>query len=193
MQGRSRSCSGAGQPVAVRSPAGDLPDHLFESVEFTDIGVTIDASLPVESWSALIAHLGRLEAGIPWWIGDALVFGEHAYGSKYADAVEATGRSLKTLKNYAWVARSVPSENRDANQPWRMYREIARLTPPEQRDWLARAKAKNWTVDDLRRELVAAKHHEKPTRDFDPTSGDEQGRLDRVMVKCPRCDHRFEP
>src|SRR4051812_38054331 len=112
---------------ASRSPVGDLSDRLREQVEFTDVALLIDESLSIWSWTDLVARLGMLESSIPWWIGDALVFGEHTYGSKYADAVEATGRSLQTLKNYAWVARSVPLENRDPALPWSLYREVARL------------------------------------------------------------------
>jgi len=184
------------------SPAGDLPPELRESVHFSATGVEIDAALAIDSWSALISHLGTIEAGVPWWIGDALVFGDHAYGSKYADAVESTGLRLQTLKNYAWVARSVPPKNRDAALPWRLHREIARLDPRQQRAWLKRAKAGGWATDDLRRELVAAKHREEETPEFDAVTEDEQGQLDemttegqtdRKQTKCPKCGHRFEP
>jgi hypothetical protein len=178
--------------LASRSPAGDLPEEVLKQVEFTEVGLVLDPALSISSWTDLMAHLGRVEARIPWWIGDALAFGQHTYGSKYADAVEATGRSLQTLKNYAWVARSVPVENRDPNLPWRLYREVARLDPAQQREWIAQARDETWTADDLRRELTAASNREQGTPDFDPVPADDQGQLDRVMVKCPKCDHRFE-
>jgi len=187
---RTSPCSSS--PAAGRSPAGDLSEELQGKVDFTAVGAVVAASLPIKSWSVLVAHLGRLEASIPWWLGDVLVFGEHTYGSKYAEVVEATGYAIQTLKNYAWVARSVPVENRDPQLPWRLHREVARLNPRAQREWLDRVRAKGWTTDDLRRELAAAKHREKETPDFKPTSAQDQGRLDRVKIQCPNCQHRFE-
>lgn len=180
----------------VGSLAGDLPDDLREKVTLTAVSAVFDGSLSIGSWSTAVARLSSLESSVPWWIGDALVFGESSYGNKYADAVEATGRSLKTLKNYAWVSRAVPVENRDPALPWRLYREVARLDAAEQRVWLDRARSEGWIADDLRRELTAAQHRAQDTPTFEPTPEHEQGRLDRLAaaeVECPNCSHRFTP
>jgi hypothetical protein len=185
----SEACSEAA--IAQRSPAGDLPAGIQEHVRFGATGAVIDAALTVEDWSALVGYLARLDNGVPWWIGDVLVFGEHVYGSKYAAAAEATGLTLKTLKNYAWVARSVPAENRDPALPWSIHREVARLDAVEQRAWLSDAKDHAWTTDDLKRELTAALHRQRERPSFEAISSDEQGQLDRVRVTCPNCEHAF--
>jgi hypothetical protein len=174
------------------SPAGDLP-NVDADVTFHDMALTIAAGLDVGDWTELVARLAAITTGAPWWLGDALVYGDYTYGEKYAKAVEATGRSVNTLKNYRWVAGKVPPENRDAALPWRTYREIARLDTAEQADWIARVKAEGWTADDLRREILAASHRDEPTPEFEPTTEDEQSQLDQVMAKCPECGHRFAP
>jgi len=39
-----------------------------------------------------------------WCLGDGLIAGQAAYGSRNRDAIGRTGLDYQTLRNYAWVA-----------------------------------------------------------------------------------------
>jgi hypothetical protein len=60
---RTSPCSSS--PAAGRSPAGDLSEELQDKVDFTAVGAVVDESLPIKSWSVLVAHLGALRSGVP--------------------------------------------------------------------------------------------------------------------------------
>jgi hypothetical protein len=174
-----------------RSPMGDLlPD--IDGVEYDSVELRIvDPAMSEWRWSDVLTQLANLDSSVPWWIGDALVFGERTWGTRYAEIAAATGRTRQTLKNYAWVARSVPAENRDPELPWSFHRELTRIDVAEQRDWLNRAKTDGWRIDDLRRHLAAARNRAAGTLEIEPSSEDEQGALDRLHSTCPSCGHRF--
>ena len=98
-----------------------------------------DPDLPFERYEALGTFLGRVQDGSRWWIGDWLVFGEHVYGEKYAQAAEQIGLTPGTLQNYAYVASKVVKEQRRPELPFSTHREVAALEPDDQRSWLQRA------------------------------------------------------
>jgi len=151
--------------VAVREPL-DLLTRLEREGKATPTALILTDDLDFDSYEALGRYLGALRDATAWWIGDWLIFGEFVYGEKYAQAVEATGRSKQTLKNYAWVASKVPASRRKATLSWSHHEAIAKLDPREQRTWLGRAEKQGWSIEELRgamRELETIEATAVPT------------------------------
>lgn len=168
-----------------RSPAGDLLLGV-DGIELTSTALFVtDEALPFETWASVVARLVPLETGASWWVGDAIAFGEKKYGHTYAAAVEATGRSLQTLKNLAWVSRSVPPNRRDRGLSWRVHREVAPLRSSDQREWLRCAKAASWSAEELRRRLRA------PNRPTDFPEVEVEDAPARHEYRCPHCRHEW--
>jgi hypothetical protein len=135
--------------LAVREPL-DLLVSLEREGKATPTSLRLGDELEYDTYEALGCYLGALRDATAWWIGDWLLFGEGRYGEKYADAVEATGRSKQTLKNYAWVAQNVPTSRRRARLSWSHHEAIAKLGPREQKAWLDRAERERWSVEEFR-------------------------------------------
>lgn len=111
-----------------------------------------DDTMPYEQFEALGVFLGRVQDGSRWWIGDWLIFGEHVYQEKYAQAASLLGLTPGTLQNYAYVAGAVPYDRRRIGLPFSTHREVASLPANEQDEWLAKAEEEGMT----RAQLAAA-------------------------------------
>ena len=70
-------------------------------------GLAVTGSPPYDEWEKCGAFLQQIDGAVQWWIGDWLNYGEHAYGKKYSQALDATGIELRTLEAYAYVAANV--------------------------------------------------------------------------------------
>jgi hypothetical protein len=125
--------------------------------------LVLPPGLPYEAWMEVWNTLISMERSISWWLGDALNYGEHAYGEKYAQAIEATGLSYQTLANCAYVAGAVEVSRRRENLSFSHHAEVAALEPEKQEVWLDTAESKDWTRSDLRRTLREEKEIPKPT------------------------------
>lgn len=99
-----------------------------------------------------IMHAAR---AVQWLLGDWLNAGEDRFGEDYAQAVELTGLSERTLLVAAWVARSVPPEARRPNLPWTHHRVVAALPPSERDALLERCENEGWSERELRNQLRA--------------------------------------
>ena len=153
-------------PSAPPAPAGDLAP--FQALSFATLAhptalavldmlrpteLALPHSLPFESWQQLGSVLGAIRGAIQWWVGDWLNFGEDHYGEAHAQAMEATGLKFEAVSNWAWVARSVPPERRRAALSWSVHRAVAKLEPPEQETWLAKAENEGWDTERLGQEM----------------------------------------
>jgi hypothetical protein len=87
--------------TAVPSPSQlqPLSLHLSETMSYAE-------------WASAGRQLARLSHGVAWALGDWLIYGQARYGSRYRDALAATQLDYQTLRNYAWVSRSVPLSRR---------------------------------------------------------------------------------
>jgi hypothetical protein len=110
-----------------------------------------------ESWRKLGSRVALIANSSAWWLGDWLVYGEQAYGARYEQAIADTSLSYQTLRNYAWVARTFPVSRRRDTLSFGHHVEVAALSEAEQDVWLARAEELNWSCNNLRRALRAAK------------------------------------
>ena len=74
---------------------------------FTAVSWNPPDEMAYEEWERLGHVLQRMDASLPWWIGDWLNYGEYAWGEAYAQALEITGKSIDVLQNYKWVANKI--------------------------------------------------------------------------------------
>lgn len=124
-------------------------------VEYGRTALMLDEQTPFETWAELGATLADIRGAVQWWVGDWIVHGERAFGESYAQAIDATGLDVDTLRGYAWVAGRIPPVRRRTSLSWSAHREVAALEPSEQDALLDRAEADGLRSRDLRR-LVRA-------------------------------------
>jgi hypothetical protein len=115
----------------------------------------LGSDMPFEDWAAVGARIARICGGAAWALGDWLLFGECRYGQRYRSALDATNLDYQTLRNYAWVARSIPPARRHEQLSFQHHAEVAALPAAEQDLWLHRAEAQEWSRNQLRRQLTA--------------------------------------
>jgi N6-adenosine-specific RNA methylase IME4 len=125
----------------------------FQHFTLTPVGLEITGKPTVPEWEECGTFLRRAEGAVQWWIGDWINYGEWAYGDKYRHATEMTGFDYQTLRNSAWVARSIDVSLRRDNISYSIYKELAVLNAERQRYWLARVIDEGLTVAQLRAEL----------------------------------------
>jgi hypothetical protein len=93
--------------------------------------LSVSRDLDQREFERMLGRLVRVGQSAPWWIGDAIVYSGRRSGERYRDAAKATGKSVGTLKNYAWTARRVPVENREPALPFRSHVFVAALPPDD--------------------------------------------------------------
>lgn len=110
-----------------------------------------------DEWAGVGERIARISSGTAWALGEWLLFGERRFGARYRTAVEATDLDYQTLRNYAWVARSVDAGRRREELSFQHHAEVAGLSAPEQDLWLHRAVMHGWSRNELRRRIRAAR------------------------------------
>ena len=96
--------------------------------EMYELGaLNLSPTLSYEEWENVGKALATMDGNIEWWIGDYFVFGEAAYGEKWAQATAKFGRPESTLQGYMYVASRFPQTLRRRNLPWWAHREVAAL------------------------------------------------------------------
>jgi len=99
---------------------------------FSDVVILGDRSLAFApgttfaEWSGVMATLEAVEDRLPFWQGDALNFGEHHWGDKYTQAVQATGLAYDTLASRAWVCANVPAAIRQPSLSFEHHKAVAK-------------------------------------------------------------------
>jgi hypothetical protein len=113
-------------------------------------------------WAAVGRRLSHVSSRATWALGDWLLFGERAYGTRYRTAVEATNLDYQTLRNYAWVAGSFAPHRRRPELSFQHHAELAALPEIEQDLWLNRAVGEGWSRNELRRRVRAKRDGTDP-------------------------------
>lgn len=143
--------------VATRNERGFEQVELF-GFRLTRIGLERGAKKPSEAqWQQLGDYLAWMEVSLPWLIGGWVAYGEDNFGERAAQAVDATGWDLDTVKQCAWVHRSVPVNRREASLSFSHHRAVAALPAAGQRAMLRAAKDRSMTVAQLQRAVRAQK------------------------------------
>ena len=133
-------------------------------VVVTATSLSFNRELRFEEWDTLMQHLLSMEQSVQWWLGDMLLYGEAAYGEKYAQAATLSGRSINTLANWVYISKAFPQNRRRESVRWSCYRELAPIRDEQEQDgWLDAVEDGGWTREELRFAL-----RENPTADSPP-------------------------
>jgi hypothetical protein len=150
--------------TALAEPPEQVGLFNYPECTFTTTGLLIPEGMPFDRWQGLGSDLRKAGKGIQFWIGDWIRYGEHEYGEKYTQAIEATGKAEKTLRNYVFVAQNLDlSRRRDTEiVDYSIQAEIASLPPKQQERVLQQAEAEGdgFTVKHARREVSKIKRSE---------------------------------
>lgn len=119
-------------------------------VSETPTGLAFDADTPIEVWAPLTARLIVQSKRIEFALADAINFGELAYGDLYAQWVEETGLTKRSLQNIARVGRAIEPARRRAALSFSHHAEVASLPRDEQESLLEAAERSGMTRYDLR-------------------------------------------
>ena len=124
-------------------------NNLTPPGNITATSMTLSTSMTFDDWTATGKTLGTIARAAAWWLGDWLHFGETQYGQKYTQATDVTGLDYQLLADYKWVASRVQFSLRNENLSWWHHRVVASLEPDEQKMWLDKALAGEWTTRQL--------------------------------------------
>jgi hypothetical protein len=115
----------------------------------------LPSGLAMSDWVSLGRQLFVVADSSAWWLGDWLLYGESHFPDRYELVIAETRLDYQTLRNYAWVARKYPPEQRREKLSFQHHAEAASLPEPERGGWLERAEAGGWSRNELRRRLRA--------------------------------------
>lgn len=118
-----------------------------------DNGLFLPPDVPFEQYRSIGSMLGVMHQMNAFLIGDWLLYGEHTYGEKYAQAAEEVGLSPQTLANYASIAKRIPPTRRRPAVSHSKHAEVAALPPADQKKWLKVVEEDNLTKEELRHRL----------------------------------------
>lgn len=123
--------------------------------QMTTTGVVLTRAPQFEEWYAAMTWAQAVDGAVQFWLGDLIEIGERCFGEKYTQALDATHYAEKTLRNAAYVARSIPPERRRSPDvvSFGHHAEVAPLPPEQQEYWLTKVEAEHLTREDLRHRL----------------------------------------
>jgi hypothetical protein len=115
--------------------------------------LTLPDAMPLDSWVSVGQEIAVISDASTWWLADWLIYGRETYPERYRHAIDRTGLSYQTLRNYAWIARAFPASRRRDKLSMQHHAEVITLVDDEQDEWLDRAEDQGWSVTELRRRL----------------------------------------
>ena len=162
-------------------------------------GIILPANLSFDEWTEIGSKLRGAREAVRWWIGDWLAFGEAAYGERYAQALDNAEFDYQTLRNFVWVARAIPHDQRRASLSWSHHAEAASLETEARNEVLQRAEVEQLSAKDVRA-IVAETRPSKPRKPHGLHIGkyllwDEGGSLylsDKTGEVCPVNEEKLE-
>ena len=120
----------------LSTPAPPQLADIGSLVEFRPSQLVFTRHLSIEEWEMVGDWLMLMDDALQWWIGDWIRHGEAAYGEKYTQYIELTGKALSTLQSYVYVAEHVPPAQRRAALRFSHHAEVASLPPGHQAELL---------------------------------------------------------
>lgn len=126
---------------------------VYGSFRLSENGLSPVGTPAFTEWIACGRFLKDVETAVQFWIGDWLLYGEKTYGKvQYLQAIAETGLDYQTLRDYKWVAGSVPVECRKKTLGFHHHREVASLPPLTQAALLNQAEQEHWPLLRLKQE-----------------------------------------
>ncbi|MCW1921313.1 hypothetical protein OKA05_02040 [Luteolibacter arcticus] len=114
---------------------------LPQAITATPTGLAFTGELSFEEWSDIGHRFGRGMESVAWCIGDWLLYGEAKFtgrvaGEAYDAAIAATGMDRSTLKSYASVCKSIPSNERIDSLSFYHHKSVAAMPSEKRSEWL---------------------------------------------------------
>ncbi len=78
----------------------------------TDIALKIPKSTTFPAWQEVVSQLAAIDRGSPWWLGDALNFGEDKFGEKMWAGIEVDDFNPETIAKRRSLSRQYEPEDR---------------------------------------------------------------------------------
>lgn len=119
--------------------------------------LTFDPDVSYEDWLRCTDELIAVARGAPFWLADALSFGEDTFSERAAAVFPDQQWAWQTMANWAWTSKAVPPERRHAALSFSHHGEVASLPAPQQEVMLTLAEEQGWTSADLREQVRKAK------------------------------------
>jgi hypothetical protein len=140
----------------------------FQFYSVSEHGIQFKPDTPQDTWLDVVHQLTtmfesshRLHVRVMFLLGDALTFGESAYGEEFAQAIDMTRKVLqlseKSIKNAAWICSSIAPSLRRETLTFSHHEVVAPLDPEEQSEFLDQAESENLTVSALRK-IIKERH-----------------------------------
>lgn len=114
-------------------------------------GLSIDDKMPFECYEqAIAAFTGAVVDGL-WLLGDLFAFGPRVYGEAYAQAIDDTKYSEKTVSISSWVCSTFPPSRRHKSLTFNHHKIVAGLEPDDREKLLFEAEKDNMSTRELGR------------------------------------------
>ena len=141
--------------------------------------------ISAEEFNTVFRTVLSINKSSNWLLGDILLLGDRRWGNqyttgKYEEAMQATGLSRSTLRDFVQTCKKFPVDKRHAGLSFTHHQEIARTDadPDQREEVLKRAADEKLTCTALRKELHKTKFKEEPEVDLSrPPVGEEPDRL----------------
>ena len=121
--------------------------------EASNVGLELQDELTYEQWEKIGFDLTKIGRAWQWWAGDWVIYGNQKYGETYTAAIDATGLSVKRLKNIASVCRSFERSRRRDVLTFKHHEEVQALNEKLQTELLDLAEGERWSCARLREEV----------------------------------------
>lgn len=122
----------------------------FPGVVFGERRLDLPDGMEFDEWMRLGEVLHRIAENSLFWLGEWAIYGERAFGERYAQAISnESGYAVETVRVAQWVAERVPADRRHPDLSWAHHRAVATLAPEEQEAWLGKAASEGLTTKEL--------------------------------------------
>lgn len=88
-------------------------------------GLSITDGCTLEELVPIIGNFQTIEGHVQFYIGDAMLYGRAKFKERFAWAMEKTGRSEKTVRNYETIAAAFPEGMRSERLTFTHYEKLA--------------------------------------------------------------------
>lgn len=131
----------------------------FKKALFEKNKLSINENITLDEWAELGRQLQYVEGSVQFWIGDWARFGDKkGFMRKYTDSKvydeleEITGLKRQTIQDFKSIAERT-SSLRNEDLTFNHHREVAKLSPEQQVQFLNKASEEKLSVRELRDEV----------------------------------------
>lgn len=117
-------------------------------------GYDLPPDLSYDEWRNVLGLAEHIHAASPWWLGDALVYGERRFPDRHSQALpvaedDPDGARQSRMKAAAWVSSAFPPVTRVTGLSWSHHRAVAELPDPDRKTLLEAARREKWATREL--------------------------------------------